>query len=112
MLRCISIAKSPDTFASEIQPILNSHRACGRLCLRIVVSALNCKKRRVPVVRLFRFQRAIQWLSLTTLTKYLILSSGAKGRGKQLKMITRLIKTSRREAIERERVRASERARE
>lgn len=34
ILRCISIAKSPGTFASEIPPILNSHRACGRLCLR------------------------------------------------------------------------------
>ena len=46
ILRCVSIAKSPDTFATEIPPILNSHRACGRLCLRIVVPVLNCKERR------------------------------------------------------------------
>lgn len=44
ILRCISIAKSPGTFPTEIPPILNSHRACGRLCLRCVVPALNCKE--------------------------------------------------------------------
>lgn len=43
ILRCISIAKSPDTFASEILPILNSHRPRGRLCLRIVVATFNFK---------------------------------------------------------------------
>lgn len=56
----ISIAKSPDTFASEIpRPILNSHRACGRLCLLIVVPALNCKERPRPATILLGFQRII-----------------------------------------------------